>query len=98
MSLNIKDKETHTLARRLSKLTGQSMTAVVRESLREKLEREERRRKDPRQLEQHLLRIVDSIKKRPDAEGLTAEEIIGYDDEGLPGPSGDFSLTDVKRA
>ena len=42
MGLNIKNDEAHELAAELAKLTGQSMTAVVIESLRlhmEKLER-----------------------------------------------------------
>lgn len=39
MSLNIKDPETHQLTQRLAELTGESMTAAVRESVRERLER-----------------------------------------------------------
>ncbi|HVN63205.1 MAG TPA: type II toxin-antitoxin system VapB family antitoxin [Candidatus Binataceae bacterium] len=40
MSLNIKDKETHRLARRLATLTGETMTAAVSKAVRERLERE----------------------------------------------------------
>jgi antitoxin VapB len=39
MSLNIKDEETHSLARQLARLTKESMTTAVREALRERLER-----------------------------------------------------------
>ncbi|MDX2145058.1 MAG: type II toxin-antitoxin system VapB family antitoxin, partial [Rhodospirillaceae bacterium] len=39
MSLNIKKAETHKLARRLAKLTGESMTTAVDTALRERLER-----------------------------------------------------------
>lgn len=39
MSLNIKDEEAHRLARRLARLTKESMTTAVREALRERLER-----------------------------------------------------------
>lgn len=39
MSLNIKDEEAHRLAREIGELTGQSMTTVVKEALREKLHR-----------------------------------------------------------
>jgi antitoxin VapB len=39
MSLNIKNEETHRLARELARLTGESMTAAVNEAIRERLER-----------------------------------------------------------
>jgi antitoxin VapB len=39
MSLNIKNAETHRLARELARLTGESMTAAVNEAIRERLER-----------------------------------------------------------
>ena len=44
MSLNIKNDEAQRLAQELAKLTGESMTAAVRESLRERLERLRRER------------------------------------------------------
>lgn len=39
MGLNIKNNEVHQLAQQLSLLTGESMTAVVTEALRERLDR-----------------------------------------------------------
>jgi antitoxin VapB len=39
MGLNIKNEETHRLVEELAKLTGESMTAAVREAVRERLER-----------------------------------------------------------
>jgi antitoxin VapB len=39
MSLNIKDEETHTLVRELAELTGESLTAAVKTSVKERLER-----------------------------------------------------------
>ena len=39
MSLNIKDEETHSLVRDLAELTGESMTAAVKASVKERLER-----------------------------------------------------------
>jgi len=39
MSLNIKNEETHRMARELARLTGESMTAAVNEAIRERLER-----------------------------------------------------------
>lgn len=39
MSLNIKNEQTHRLARELARLTGESMTTAVNEAIRERLER-----------------------------------------------------------
>jgi len=39
MSLNIKNKETHRLARELAALTGENVTTAVTESVRQRLER-----------------------------------------------------------
>ncbi len=39
MSLNIKNEQTHRLVRQLAKLTGESMTAAVDKSVRERLAR-----------------------------------------------------------
>lgn len=39
MSLNIKNEEAHKLANQLAKLTGESMTEAVTNSLRERLDR-----------------------------------------------------------
>lgn len=44
MSLNIKNEETQRLAQELAKLTGESMTAAVREAVRERLDRVRRAR------------------------------------------------------
>jgi len=41
--LNVKDAEVYSLARELSRRTGESLTEVVRTALRERLAREERR-------------------------------------------------------
>ncbi len=39
MGLNIKNEETHRLARELASATGESMTAAVSEAIRERLQR-----------------------------------------------------------
>ncbi len=39
MSMNIKNKETHRLTEELAKLTGESLTMAVTESVRQRLER-----------------------------------------------------------
>jgi len=39
MSLNIKNDQTHKLAKELAKATGQNMTAAITEAVRERLDR-----------------------------------------------------------
>ena len=43
MSLNIKDPEAHRLAQQIARATGETMTRIVTEALRERLSRLERR-------------------------------------------------------
>ena len=80
--LNIKDPETDRLARRLAQLTGESITKAVRTAVRERLEREERQRGRP-SLE-HLIAIARRCAARPVLDARSPDEIIGYDERGLP--------------
>jgi antitoxin VapB len=98
MSLNIKDEEVHRMARRLAELSGESMTAVIRKALEEHLARVERQRNDERSLADRVDEIVDRVARLPVLDTRGADEMLGYDDRGLPDPSGDFSLTDVRKA
>ena len=85
MALSIKDPEADRLARRLAKLTRESLTDAVKAALRDRLEREQRRRG------KHIDRaridaIVASIADLPVVDARSPEELIGYDDLGLPRP------------
>jgi antitoxin VapB len=82
MALNIKDPETDRLARRLSELTGESITVAVKTAVRERIEREERERS--KASVEELLAIAKRIASRIDRDGRTPDEIIGYDERGLP--------------
>ena len=44
MSLNIKNEETHRLAKELARLTGETMTGAITVALRQRLERENHER------------------------------------------------------
>jgi antitoxin VapB len=44
VGFNIKNEQTHRLAKKLADLTGESMTAAVTEAIRERLERVQRAR------------------------------------------------------
>ena len=81
--LNIKNSEAYELASELAELTGYSVTAAVTKALREKVEREHRLRDRKARLARimELSRISSSW---PDRDTRTAEEILGYDENGLP--------------
>jgi antitoxin VapB len=82
MALNIKSEKTDRLARRLAELTGESLTSTVHEALRQRLEREERRR--GRCSVEELVGIARRIASRPVHDSRSSDEILGYDERGLP--------------
>ncbi len=83
MHLNIKNGEAHRLATELARLTGSSLSAAVTSALREQLERE-RRRRERTGVASALLAIADRYAELPDRDARTADEILGYDQDGLP--------------
>lgn len=86
MFLNVKDERAHDLARRIAYRTGQSLTAVVREALAEKLERVEKARaKNRAALAEEMNRLaLHCASLLNPADERTADEVIGYDERGLP--------------
>lgn len=83
MALNIKDRETDRLARELSELTGESITDAVKAALREQLEKE-RRRKGKTVDRQSIDAARAAMAALPDVDARTPDELVGYDDWGLP--------------
>jgi antitoxin VapB len=81
MSLNIKSPEAHDLAAELARLTGESMTKAVTEALRERLEREKRKR-DEDKLFAELMEIAEQCAAYP-RDHRSLEEFL-YDERGLP--------------
>jgi antitoxin VapB len=82
MSLNIKNREAHELAAELAHLTGESMTKAVTQALRERLDREQRRR-DKEALVRELLAIARRCAAYPQRDCRTLEDFL-YDERGLP--------------
>jgi antitoxin VapB len=82
MALSIKDPEADRLARAVAKATGETLTAAVIQSLRERLARVRRVR--GRSLGSEILGIAERCARRPKRDTRNAEEIIDYDDRGLP--------------
>jgi len=80
MALSIKNDEADQLARELAELTGESITDAVVISLRQRVERERRRPG----IRKRLLDLADEVADYPVLDNRTADEILGYDDMGLP--------------
>ena len=83
MALNIKDPETDRLARAVAAATGESITQAVNHALRERLERVRRSSADADLLDD-IARIARRSSGLPVLDDRTAEEILGYDEHGLP--------------
>lgn len=79
----IKSKEVDQLARELSAYTGEPLDEAILKALRERLEREKRREPaDP--LVERILEISRAFNALPVYDARSADEIIGYDNQGLP--------------
>jgi antitoxin VapB len=82
MALSIKSDEADRLARELAAETGETLTEAVETALRERLDREHARH--AASMRTRLKRLAADVAILRVADGRTAEEIIGYDDTGLP--------------
>ena len=83
MALSIKDSETDRLARELAHTTGESLTDAIKRALEERLARE-RARRASRSLGATLRRLQDAVAQLPVLDSRSADELLGYDDAGLP--------------
>ncbi len=84
MALNIKDPTADRLARELSALTGESITVAVSTAVRDRLER----LSGGVSAEQRYLRmraVADELQALPILDDRPEDEILGYDEHGLPG-------------
>jgi antitoxin VapB len=83
MPLSIKSAEAERLARTVAKETGESLTQAIEKSLRERLERlrQGRNKRAISESVEDILRRVDNL---PVLDTRSADEILGYDENGLP--------------
>ncbi|HEX5502542.1 MAG TPA: type II toxin-antitoxin system VapB family antitoxin [Thermomicrobiales bacterium] len=84
MALNIKDPEADRLARQLAERTGETITQAVITALRDRLAREERRQDRRALLLDEIRAIGQHCASLPVLDERSADEILGYDDAGLP--------------
>lgn len=84
MALNIRNVEAERLATELSRRTGESKTDAVIRALRERLARL-RRDGTPRRLADDLDAIARHCADLPVKDDRPADQILGYDERGMPG-------------
>jgi antitoxin VapB len=84
MPLSIKAPEADRLAHQLAALTGETMTDAVIVAMRERLAREERKRESKRLLLADIMAIAEHCASLPVLDSRTDDEIMGWDENGLP--------------
>ena len=84
MPLSIKDPEADRLARALARRTGETLTEAVMNAIRERLERELRKGQTVESLVEELMEIGRHCASLPLLDGRTPDEILGYDESGVP--------------
>ncbi|MGQ0433769.1 MAG: type II toxin-antitoxin system VapB family antitoxin [Microthrixaceae bacterium] len=82
MAFSIKNDDADRLARELAAATGESLTEAVLVALRERLQREESRRRVG--AADRLRRLAAEVATLPITDTRSPEEILAYDEQGVP--------------
>lgn len=83
MALNIRNLEAEKLAEAVAAMTGETKTQAVTEALRDRLEAL-KRRKSRRSVADRLDEIGKHCASLPVLDHRSPDEILGYDEHGLP--------------
>jgi antitoxin VapB len=83
MAISLKDLEADRLAREVAERTGETLTTAIVVALRERLARLRGRPRRGR-LRDELKAIGERCAGLPTLDERTADEILGYDERGLP--------------
>jgi antitoxin VapB len=83
MAFNIKNPETDRLAKELARATGESLTTAITRAIQDRLDQIIRKTASPRLIAE-ILRVQEYVASLPDKDARSADEIIGYDEHGLP--------------
>jgi antitoxin VapB len=83
MALSITDSRTDKLARELAKRTGESITEAVTKAIEDRPKRVEARLRK-QSLAAELMEIGRRCAALPTLDPRSADEVLGYDEHGLP--------------
>jgi antitoxin VapB len=83
MALSIQNEKTEKLAREVASQSGETITQAITRALEERLERM-RGRRTATDTTVEILKIARRCSQLPDKDARTPEEILGYDDIGVP--------------
>jgi antitoxin VapB len=83
VALSIKDPKTDRLAREVARRAGETLTRAIERALEERLSRLKGRRQR-RGLYDELDEIARVCAALPDRHRRTDDDILGYDDRGIP--------------
>jgi antitoxin VapB len=83
MALSLKSPEAERLARALAEATGESLTETITRALEERLQRVQASR-DFVAYAEPVRRLQQRIRERPVLDARSADDIIGYGDDGAP--------------
>ncbi|MCU1271995.1 MAG: Rv0623 family protein transcription factor [Acidobacteriaceae bacterium] len=83
MPLSIKNDATERLARQVADETGESITEAIQKSLEERWQRLKARRR-ARVLSRQIEDILQRVDAMPTQDNRSPDEILGYDEHGLP--------------
>lgn len=83
MSINLKNREAEALLAELKAATGKGTSQIVLELLRKEAARQ-RRQNQLEERRQKIKKLAERYSARLQSNAATPDEIIGYDDNGLP--------------
>jgi antitoxin VapB len=83
MAISIKSMEAERLAREIAAKTGESLTGAIQKALEERLDRLKNHRRN-QALTTQLDDILHRVDELPTRDSRTEDEILGYDEHGLP--------------
>lgn len=84
MALSIKDEETDRLVRKLAQQAGLSYTAAIRLAVRNELDKRRNPARNPARILEAARELQEEVRRLPILDPRTPDEIIGYDEHGLP--------------
>ena len=86
MPLNIKNEEAHKMARELAELKRTTITEAVMQALRDAIERSRAHERNSRDVwGEELREIAEITSNLRSRDRRSTEEILGYDENGIPG-------------